>query len=207
MQGQREDKIETGFLTKSGDEIVLEGNVNAKLDSEGNVLYSRAIFRDITERKKSEVEIERLASIVKSSGDAIVVYSLDGTVLDWNPAAEQIFGYAADEIKGKEVSILMKPEKWEENLKNIENIKNGESVSHFETTRIRKDGQEFDVSITLSPIRDIDGEIIGVSTIARDITEAKKAEEALKASEEKYRRIVEKFIQNALALIGEINKV
>lgn len=207
MQGQKVDEIETGFLTKNGDEIVLEGNVNAKMDSEGNVLYSRAIFRDITERKESEVEIERLASIVKSSGDAIIVYSLDGTVLDWNPAAEQIYGYAADEIKGKEVSILMKPEKWEENLKNIENIKNGESVSHFETTRIRKDGQEFDVSITLSPIKDIDGEIIGVSTIARDITEAKKAEEALKASEEKYRRIVEKFIQNALALIGEINKV
>ncbi|PKL67808.1 MAG: hypothetical protein CVV28_03520 [Methanobacteriales archaeon HGW-Methanobacteriales-1] len=207
MQGQREDKIETGFLTKSGDEIILDGNINAKLDSEGNVIYSRAIFRDITERKKSEVEIERLVSIVKSSGDAIVVYSLDGTVLDWNPAAEQIFGYVADEIKGKEVSILMKPEKWEENLKNIENIKNGESVSHFETTRIRKDGQEFDVSITLSPVRDIDGEIIGISTIARDITEAKKADDALKASEEKYRRIVEKFIQNALALIGEINKV
>ncbi|MDP3485727.1 MAG: PAS domain S-box protein [Methanobacteriaceae archaeon] len=207
MQGQKVDEIETGFLTKNGDEIVLEGNVNAKLDSEGNVLYSRAIFRDITERKKSEVEIERLASIVKSSADAIIVYSLDGTVLDWNPAAEQIYGYAADEIRGKRVSILMKPEKWEENLKNIEDIKNGESVSHFETTRIRKDGQEFDVSITLSPIRDINGEIIGISTIARDITESKKAEDALKASEEKYRRIVEKFIQNALALIGEINKV
>ncbi len=207
MQGQSVDKIETGFITKNGEEIILEGNINAKIGADGTIIYSRAIFRDITERKKSEVEIERLVSIVKSSGDAIVVYSLDGTVLDWNPAAEQIFGYVADEIKGKEVSILMKPEKWEENLKNIENIKNGESVSHFETTRIRKDGQEFDVSITLSPVRDIDGEIIGISTIARDITESKKAEDALKASEEKYRRIVEKFIQNALALIGEINKV
>ena len=207
MQGQSVDKIETGFITKNDDEIILEGNINAKIGADGDILYSRAIFRDITERKQSEVEIQRLASIVESSTDAIVVYTLDGTILDWNSAAEKIYGYSEDEIKGKKVSILMKPEKWEENLKNIEKIKNGEIVSHFETTRIRKDGLEFDVSITLSPIMDIGGEIIGVSAIARDITESKKAEDALKASEERYRRIVEKFIQNALALIGEIKKV
>ncbi len=100
----------------------------------------------------------------------------------------------------------MKKEKWEENLKNIEKIKEGGVVSHFETTRFRKDGSTFDASISLSPIKNSQGEIIGISTIARDITGSKKAQKALKDSEEKYRRIVEKFIQNALALIGEINK-
>ncbi len=207
MQGQRIDKIETGFKTKNGDEIIVEGNVNAKMDSEGNVLYSRAIFRDITQRKKSEIEIQRLASIVESSGDAIVSYDLDGTILDWNDGAEKVYGYSAEEIKGKKVSIFMKQEMWEENQQNIEKIKRGEPVSHFETSRIRKDGTEIAVSISLSPMKDMDGNIVGISTITRDITEAKKAEEALKASEEKYRRIVEKFIQNALSLIGEINKV
>jgi PAS domain S-box-containing protein len=207
MQGQRVDKVETGFMTKNGDEIILEGSVNAKVDAEDNVIYSRAIFRDITERKKSEREIQRLASIVESSEDSIVGYNLEGIILNWNDGAERVYGYSADEIRGKHVSDLMNPSQWEENLQNIEKIKRGESVSHFETSRLRKDGSEIDVSITLSPIKDVDGKIVGISTITRDITEAKKAEEALKASEEKYRRIVEKFIKNALSLIGEINKI
>ncbi|RJS48113.1 MAG: hypothetical protein CIT03_09975 [Methanobacterium sp.] len=206
FNGHKIDEIETGFKTKNGQEVVLEGNINPKIDDNGKVVYTRAIFRDVTERKHYEMEIQRLASIVESSGDAIVGYEMDGTIFNWNPGAEKIYGYSYDEIIGKNVSLLMKKEKWEENLKNIEKIKEGGVVSHFETTRFRKDGSTFDASISLSPIKNSQGEIIGISTIARDITGSKKAQKALKDSEEKYRRIVEKFIQNALALIGEINK-
>lgn len=179
MHGEKIDKVETGFKTKDNNEILVEGNVNSKMDLNGNVMYSRAIFRDVTERKQSEVEIKRLASIVESSGDAIVVYNLDGIILDWNPAAELIYGYSADEIKGKKVSTLMSTEKWEENLKNIEKIKKGGIVSHFETKRIRKDSTKIDVSLSFSPVKNIDGEIVGISTIARDITERKQSEKEL----------------------------
>jgi len=205
MSGENIPIIETAFITADGEKVFVEGNVNVKM-SNGTVEYSRAIFRDVTERMKFQRELERMAAIVESAGDAIVSYDLDGRIMDWNRGAEEIYGYGADEIKGKNVSILMDDEEFERLRGLIEEVKSGGVVSNFEAKRIRSDGETIWVSISMSPLRDFEGNIIGVSTIARDITEIKRTEEALRASEEKYRKIVEKFIQNALALISEINR-
>ncbi|WP_370005857.1 PAS domain S-box protein [Methanothermobacter sp. KEPCO 2] len=205
MSGESIPLVETAFITKDGEKIFVEGNVNVRM-RDGEVEYSRAIFRDVTERLKFQRELERLASIVESSGDAIVSYDLDGNIIDWNRGAERIYGYSADEIRGQNVSILMDEEEFERLRGIISEVRSGKLVSNFEARRFRKDGEEIWLSISLSPLKDVNGEIIGVSTIARDITEMKRTQEALRASEEKYRKIVEKFIQNALALISEINR-
>jgi len=205
MSGEKIPTVETAFITSDGEKVFVEGNVNVRMRN-GEVEYSRAIFRDVTEKIKFQRELERLAAIVESSGDAIVSYDLDGNIMDWNRGAEVIYGYSADEVEGKNISILMDEEELDRLQDMISEVKSGGSVSNFEAKRIRKDGEEIWVSISLSPLRDFNGEIIGISTIARDITEMKRTQQALEASEEKYRKIVEKFIQNALALISEINR-
>lgn len=205
MSGESIPLVETAFITKDGEKIFVEGNVNVRM-RDGEVEYSRAIFRDVTDRVRFQRELERLASIVESSGDAIVSYDLDGTIIDWNRGAERIYGYSADEVRGQNVSVLMDEEEFERLRGLISRVRSGKTVSNFEARRLRKDGKEIWVSISLSPLRDVNGEVIGVSSIARDITEIKRTQEALRASEEKYRKIVEKFIQNALALISEINR-
>jgi len=120
-----------------------------------------------------------LAAIVESSDDAIYGKALDGTVLSWNRGAERIYGYSAEEIVGRPVSILVPPTKPDEVPQILERVKRGERVSHFETTRVRKDGEVIDVSLNVSPILDASGKIIGASTTAREITEQKKMREAL----------------------------
>jgi len=205
MSGENIPTVETAFITRDREKVFVEGNVNVRMRN-GKVEYSRAIFRDVTEKIKFQRELERLAAIVESSGDGIISYDLEGNIMDWNRGAEVIYGYSADEVKGKNISILMDEEELERLRGLIPEVKSGDSVSNFEARRIRKDGEEIWVSISLSPLRDFNGEIIGISTIARDITEMKRTQQALEASEEKYRKIVEKFIQNALALISEINR-
>jgi len=120
-----------------------------------------------------------LASIVECSDDAIYGKTLDGTILSWNQGAERIYGYAAAEMVGRPVSVLVPPNKPDEVPAILEKVRRGERVSHFETTRVRKDGEVIDLSLNVSPIRDASGQIIGASTTARDITEQKKMREAL----------------------------
>jgi PAS domain S-box-containing protein len=120
-----------------------------------------------------------LASIVECSDDAIYGKTLDGTILSWNQGAERIYGYAAAEMVGRPVSVLVPPNKPDEVPAILEKVKRGERVSHFETTRVRKDGEVIDLSLNVSPIRDASGQIIGASTTARDITEQKRMREAL----------------------------
>ena len=120
-----------------------------------------------------------LASIVECSDDAIYGKTLDGAILSWNRGAERIYGYSAGEMVGRPVSVLVPPNKPDEVPAILERVKRGERVSHFETTRVRKDGEVIDLSLNVSPIRDASGQIIGASTTARDITEQKKMREAL----------------------------
>ena len=120
-----------------------------------------------------------LASIVECSDDAIYGKTLDGTILSWNRGAERIYGYSAAEMVGRPVSVLVPPNKPDEVPAILEKVKRGERVSHFETTRVRKDGEVIDLSLNVSPIRDASGQIIGASTTARDVTEQKKMREAL----------------------------
>ncbi|HEX8367932.1 MAG TPA: PAS domain S-box protein [Pyrinomonadaceae bacterium] len=145
---------------------------------------------DITDRKEAESarrQIDKtkahLAAIIESSSDAIISKDLNSVITTWNKGAEKIFGYTAAEAIGKSVTMLMPPNRIDEEPQILKRIKRGESMEHYETRRRRKDGTDIDISLTVSPIRDDDGNIIGASKIARDITEHKEAEEALRESQ------------------------
>ena len=136
-------------------------------------------FRDIGDRKRAEQNANLLASIVESSDDAIVSKNLDGIIMSWNQGAERLFGYTAAEAVGQSITMLIPPDRLEEEPKILERLKRGERVEHFETIRVRKDGSRLNVSLTISPVKDADGRIVGASKVARDITEKVRQEEAL----------------------------
>ena len=137
-------------------------------------------FDDIQERKQAGQLAALLKAIVDSSDDAIISKDLNGTITSWNKGAERLFGYTADEIVGRPITTLIPPDRLDEEPKIIDQLKRGERVDHFETIRVRKDGSQLHISLTISPIREGDGRIVGASKIARDITERKQAELALR---------------------------
>jgi PAS domain S-box-containing protein len=157
-----------------------------------------AIRADITERKRAEEARERLAAVVEFSDDAIISKDLNGIINAWNRGAEKIFGYPAGEIIGKPILVLFPPELASEEAGILARIRRGESIQHYETVRIRKDGKRIDVSVTVSPIRDGSGVVVGASKIARDISERKQAEAARLLAEERYRRFVERTAAGVL---------
>ncbi len=150
---------------------------------------ARIYAYDITERKKAEEVQGRLAAIVESADDAIIGKDLNGIIQTWNVGAENIFGYKAEEVIGRPVSLLVPPGHTDEVPEILARIKQGGHIEHFETVRMRKDGTIIPVSLTFSPIKDASGRIIGASKIAHDITDRKQAEEALRQSEERYRTL------------------
>jgi PAS domain S-box-containing protein len=137
------------------------------------------------ERVRAEKAAQQLISIVESSHDAIVSKDLDGIIMTWNRGAERLFGYSAEEVVGKSITILIPPGRLDEEPRILARIRSGELVDHFETVRRRKDGSLVDISLTISPVRDAKGRIVGASKIARDITERKEAEAKLKDSEQR----------------------
>ncbi|MGB8915819.1 MAG: PAS domain S-box protein [Candidatus Sulfotelmatobacter sp.] len=153
------------------------------LDSEGKPRQYMAIRTDITKRKRAEEGREHLAAVVESSDDAIISKDLNGTITAWNRGAEKIFGYSAAEAIGKPMVMLVPRGRVNEEADILDRIRHGESVEHFETVRVRRDGTNIDISATISPIRDASGRVIGASKIARDITERKRAQEALRQSD------------------------
>jgi len=148
-------------------------------------------FVDVTERKQDEGATQLLAAIVDSSDDAIVSKNLDGVITSWNKGAERIFGYSAEEAVGRHITLIIPEERRGEEADILARLKRGERVDHFQTVRVRKDGGMLDVSLTISPMRDSSGRIVGASKVARDITAQRRAEEALRESEERFRAIVE----------------
>lgn len=169
------------YLTSpSGAEVYLVGVASVLYDSKGNIAGAIESLRDITERKLAEEKNLQLAAIVESSDDAIFSVTLDGVIESWNRGAEKIYSYIEKEIIGKSIFSLVPPERQEEVPMVLEKIKRGEHIDHFESVSLRKDGRPINVSLTISPIFDACGRVIGSSTIARDITEHKLAEEALR---------------------------
>ena len=137
------------------------------------------VFRDITEQKRAEAAAMRLAALVHSSSDAVVAKDLNGIITDWNQSAQRIFGYKPKEIIGKSILTLIPRERQFEESEILRRIRSGESINHYETIRRRKDGRLIDVSLTISPIKDLQGKVVGVSKIARGVTERKTAERRL----------------------------
>jgi PAS domain S-box-containing protein len=149
----------------------------------------RVYGTDITERRQAEAAVARLAAFVESSDDAIIGKDLQGIVTSWNAGAEKTFGYAAHEMTGQPITRLVPLERQQEEAEILSRIKRGENVPHFETVRMRKDGSPVRVSISVSPIKDLAGNLVGASKVARDITERQRAEDARLASEARYRML------------------
>ncbi|MEA2543607.1 MAG: hypothetical protein QOH35_4973, partial [Acidobacteriaceae bacterium] len=153
------------------------------LNASGDLVQFVGSSTDITERKRAEQATRLLAAIVESSQDAIVSKSLNGVITSWNKGAERLFGYAAEEAVGQNITLIIPPERRDEERTILEQLTRGERVDHMETVRMRKDGSLLDVSLTISPMKDVAGRVVGASKLARDITEQKRAEEALRQAQ------------------------
>jgi len=176
--------LELFGLRKGGGEFPVEVSLSPVETSQG-VLVTSAI-RDITERKLVEESRFRLAAIVESSEDAIIAKNLDAVIVSWNAGAQRIFGYTDQEAVGRPITILIPSELHEEENQILERLRAGERIHHYETVRVTKAGNKIHVSLSISPIKDATGRIVGFSKIARDITQRKRTEEALRESEERF---------------------
>jgi PAS domain S-box-containing protein len=190
-----------------GEEIVIERPDGTKRhvlphpeplrDEEGAVVGAINMLIDITDRKQAEQMASYLAAIVTSSDDAIIGTDLLSIITSWNHAAEYMFGYTAKEMIGQPVNLLIPPERQDEESYALDQIMQGKLIRHYETIRRRKDGTELNISLTMSPVVDPQGRIIGASKISRNITDRKRAEEALRESEDRFHTLADNMAQFA----------
>ncbi len=176
-RGECIDHYETVRRRKDGSLVEISVTASPLKNAEGRIIGASKIARDITERRRAGQLAQRLVSIVESSDDAIVSKDLDGIIKSWNPGAERLFGYTAEEVIGKSITLLIPMDRHGEESDILSRIRRGECIDHYETIRQRKDGSLIEISVTVSPIKNAEGRIIGASKIARDITERKRAQE------------------------------
>jgi PAS domain S-box-containing protein len=166
----------TVLISRSETEVPIDDSAAPIRDAFGEITGVVMVFRDVSERQRAEEVRSRLAAIVESCDDAIIGTSPDGHVTSWNRGAERLYGYAAAEVRGRQVSLLMPTDRRDEWPRMLETLRRGERVEPFDTVRLRKDGSRVDVSVTVSPVKDESGRVIGLAAIARDITERKLAD-------------------------------
>ena len=169
---------------KDGTAVWIDIKTTLLHTSEGEAIGFIGVAKDITERKRAEEASLWLAAIVESSNDAIIGKTREGIITSWNRAAERMYGYSAAEAVGQPVTLIFPPNRQDEFTTIMERITRGERIEHFETMRVRKDGTILQVSVTVSPIHDSEGQIIGASAIARDITEQKRLEAEVRQSKQ-----------------------
>jgi two-component system, chemotaxis family, CheB/CheR fusion protein len=180
LNGETVTDHETERVRKDGTRISVAKTMSPIRDERGAVAGLSVIYRDISDRKRAEIELGRLAAIVTSSNDAIISKSLMGIVSSWNDAAMAMFGYSAEEMVGRSIKTLIPKDRMSEEDMILSTISQGKPISHYETIRLRKDGTPINVSVSISPVKDSAGRIVGAAKIARDITEAKRTEAALR---------------------------
>ena len=185
--GERLQNVHTVRVRKDGSRVHVALTISPIRDAEGNIVGISTVARDITAYKRHEEARNLLVAIVESSDDAIIGTSVDGIIRSWNAGAERTYGYSAAEVVGRPAGFLAPPDRPDEIPRLLERVARGERVERFETIRMRKDGSRIDISLTVSPLRDAAGTVIGVSAIARDISARKRHEKALRESEERYR--------------------
>ena len=181
--GKRIEHFETVRLHKNGRRITVSLAISPIKDEKGRIVGAAKIVRDITQKNKLEEDALRLAAIVESSDDAIASKDLNGIVTSWNSSAERLFAYKAEEIIGKPITLIIPPELHPDENAILDKIRRGEKIEHFETVRVHRNGQRVEVSLTISPMRDDRGKVIGAAKIVRDITEKKKVDRALRVTE------------------------
>ncbi|OSS40179.1 Chemotaxis protein methyltransferase CheR [Christiangramia flava JLT2011] len=185
--GQRIDHFETIRLNKDGKPIAIELNISPIKNVHGKVIGASKVARDISEHISSHEKKEILSAIVESSDDAIISKNLDSIIISWNKGAQKIFGYTEQEAIGNSITMLIPENKLSEEVEILSKIRKGEKIDHFETVRKHKSGRDITVSITVSPLKNHKGEIVGASKVARDITQQVEYQKAL----EKYNRNLE----------------
>ena len=181
--GEKIEHFETLRMRKNGEVFPISVTISPIKDDTGKIVAASKIARDISEKRKADESLFRLAAVVDSADDAIISKDLNGIVKTWNKAAHRIFGYTAAEMIGQSILKLIPDDLHYEEAEILGKLRAGERVEHYETTRKRKSGELFDVSVTISPIRDESGEVIGASKIARDISDKKHVEKVLIQSE------------------------
>jgi two-component system, cell cycle sensor histidine kinase and response regulator CckA len=179
-RGETLDRFETVRVRKDGKEIQIELTISPIRDPLNRVVGASTIGRDISARKQREEDLSRLAAVVESSDDAIVGKTLDGIITDWNSGAQRVYGYSAPEIVGKSMSILFSSDHSAEIVETMEKIRHGETVKESDSVRVRQDGKEIHVALVYAPIKDATGKVVGVSTVARDVTESRHLEGMLR---------------------------
>jgi PAS domain S-box-containing protein len=188
----RREKRWQGELTqtrKNGARLTVLSRWALQCDSETNIESIMEANIDISAAKEASRLNNLLAAIVGSSDDAIISKSLDGTITSWNSGAERMFGYSAKEAVGKHITLIVPQDRRGEETNILKGLKRGERIDHFETVRVRKDGTQLDISLTISPVKDGAGNVIGASKVARDVTARKRIERALRENEERYRTL------------------
>ncbi|AFM27703.1 PAS domain S-box protein [Desulfomonile tiedjei] len=219
-KGETVDHYETKRMSHTGRQFHVSVSVSPIKNPSGEIVGACTIARDISDRKRAEEASQRakeysqgllqasaeralLASIVEYSDDAIIGKTLNGTILSWNAAAEKMYGFSAEQAIGQSILVVVPPDRQDEIPKILERIKRGETVEHYETKRMDKYGDEIYVSVTVSPIKNASGEIVGASTVARDISDRKRAEEALQRASAYSRSLIEASLDPLVTISAE----